>query len=90
MIDFERLFSDEETKYWCIVVKETGEVLSLPFKRDFEKQTYEVLPFTQRNLDKSSYWVEGVANRLLRKVCRDNGLNWEDYAIYEYGDNTFK
>ncbi|MEG2706880.1 MAG: hypothetical protein RR959_06025 [Erysipelotrichaceae bacterium] len=74
-------------KYWYIEKVSTNEVVYLPFKRDFEKQTFILYRKSELTIDSSSYWVEGVANKLRRKLLKDNPeLLAEDYIVVEYGE----
>lgn len=89
VIDFESLYNElkqkHSTKYWYIFHIPSQQVVWLPFKRDFEKSTFFLCDNTKEEIDNSSYWVEGVANKLLRKLIQDNPhLNHEDFEVIEY------
>lgn len=76
-----------ETKYWYIYCKYDDAVVHLPFKRDFEKQTYHLCPMTKKYLDCSSYWIEDVAYKLMCKFIRDNNLSFDDFEVREYTED---
>ena len=89
MIDFESLYEElkkkHPTKYWYIFYKPTQQAVWLPFKRDYEKSTFLLCENVKEEIDTCSYWVEGVANKLLRKLIADNPhLNFEDFEVIEY------
>ena len=89
MIDFESLYEElkkkHSTKYWYIFYKPTQQAVWLPFKRDYEKSTFFLCDNIKGEIDTCSYWVEGVANNLLRKLIADNPhLNFEDFEVIEY------
>lgn len=87
MIDFSELQVSTTTKYWYIEHIPSSSVVYLPFKRDFEKQTYIFFGKDKLTIDSSSYWIEGVANKLLRKLIKDNpNLCYEDFKVVEYGE----
>lgn len=85
MIDFSELEVSTTNKYWYIEHIPSGSVTYLPFKREFEKQTYTLFEKDELTIDSSSYWIEGVANKLLRKLIKDNPhLIYEDFKVVEY------
>ncbi len=89
MIDFESLYEESKkkhsTKYWYIFYEPTQQAVRLPFKRDYEKSTFFLCDNIKEEIDTCSYWVEGVANKLLRKLIEDNPhLKFEDFKVIEY------
>ena len=85
MIDFDQLELSNTNKYWYILYIPTDQVVYLPFKREFEKQTFFLCEKTKQEIDNSSYWIEGVANKLLSKLILDNPLlKHEDFKVIEY------
>ena len=85
MFDFSQLeHTDSKTKYWYIEHVETGKPVYLPFKRDFEKQTYRLYEKNKENIDNCSYWVEDTVYKLLNKMVSDNNLNRQDFKIVCY------
>lgn len=88
MVDFKEL-EMTETKYYYVYCKYDDAVVHLPFKRDFEKQTYILCPINKKYLDASSYWIEDVAYKLMCKFIRDNELSFDDFEVREYIESDY-
>lgn len=83
MIDFSNMQLDK-TKYYYIYCISDDSLVRLPFKRDYEKQTYILCPITKEYLDCSSYWIEDIALKLMCKFIKDNNLSFDDFKVMEY------
>lgn len=89
MFDFSQLSAERTTTYWYIEYIPTGVVVYLPFRRNFEKQDYILYTKSELTIDSSSYWVEGVAEKLLRRFIKDNPhLNYEDFKVVKYEEEV--
>lgn len=82
--DFGSLTSSESSTYWYVKHIPTNRPVYFPFRRDYEQQPMILYDDTPEDISDCSYWVEGVANKILRKMLEDSGKDSKDFIVVEY------